>query len=80
MLLDRGALPFDLGLGHTADLVRHTEITLQDATNSKYQLKLLVGKQKIKLETKDNRIWTPVQRSYVPYFSLYELTEGSVHV
>ena len=49
---------------------RHTEINIaiQDFTDPQYQLKLFVGKQKIKLEKKDNRTWTPVQPSYVPFF------------
>ena len=59
-------------LGHTADFLRHTEITLQDVTNSEYQLKLFMGNQKIKLEKKDSRTWTPVQHSYVPCFLTIE--------
>ena len=48
--------------------MRHTEITLQDVTNARYQLELFVGNQKVELEKKSDRTWTPVQRSYVPYF------------
>ena len=55
-------------LGHTTDPVRHTEITLQDGTNSTYHLELFVGYQEIELQKNDNRNWTPVQRSYVPCF------------
>ena len=48
--------------------MRHTGITLQDATNSTYELELFVGNQEIKLENEGNRTWTPVKSSYVPYF------------
>ena len=40
--------------------MRHTEIRLQDVTNSRYQLELFVGNQEIELEKKDNRTWIPV--------------------
>jgi len=57
-------------LGHTADLVRHTEITLQDVTDSRYHLELLEGNQKIELRKNGNRTWTPVQPLYVPCIHL----------
>jgi len=55
--------------GDTADLMRHTEITLQDDTDSKYHLGLFVGNQKIELQTSGigTRTWTPVQISYAPH-------------
>jgi len=63
-----------------ADLLRHTEITLQDVTNSRYQLGLFVENQKIELEKKGDWTWTPAQRLYVLASSLHALTEGSVYV
>ena len=40
--------------------MRHTEIALQDVTNSRYQLELFVGNQKIELEKKGDRTWMPM--------------------
>jgi len=48
-------------LGYTADLVRHTEITLKDDTDSKYRLELSVGNQEIKLRKGATQSWTPIQ-------------------
>ena len=52
-------------LGHSADLLHHTEITLQDVTNSRYQLGLYVENQEIELEKKGDWTWAPAQRLYV---------------
>ena len=49
-----------IGLGHITDLLRHTEITLQDVTNSKYKLALFVENQKLELVKDGNRTWKPV--------------------
>ena len=51
---------------HTADLGPYKEIIVQDIPDLKYQLVLYVGSERIELERKDNRIWAPVQRPYVP--------------
>ena len=65
-------------LDHIAEPLRHTEITLQDVTHSKYQLGLFVENQKIELEKKGNWTWTPVQHLYVLVSSLHAHTEGPV--
>ena len=67
-------------LDHTADLVHHIEITLQDVTNSRYKLGLFLENEKIELEKKGDWTWTPVQRLYVLVSSLHALTEVSVCV
>ena len=67
-------------LGHIADSLRHTEITLKDDTNSKYHLGLFVENQKIELEKKGDWTWTPAQRLYDLASSLRAHTEGSVCV
>ena len=67
-------------LDHIADPLRHIEITLQDVTNSKYQLGLFVENQEIELEKKGNWTWTPVQPLYDLVSSLHAHTEGSVCV
>ena len=65
-------------LDHTADLVHHIEITLQDDTNSRYKLGLFLEDEKIELEKKGDWTWAPVQRLYGLVSSLHALTEGSV--
>ena len=65
-------------LGHIADPLRHTEITLKDVTNSTYHLGLFVKNQKIELEKKGDWTRTPAQRLYVLLSSLHANTEGSV--
>ena len=67
-------------LGHIADLLRHTELTFQDVTNSRYNLGLFLENQKIELEKKSDRSWTPAQRLYVLVSSLHALTGGSLCV
>ena len=67
-------------LGHIADPLRRTEITLKDVTNSKYHLGLFVEKQKIELEKKGDWTWTPAQRLYDLVSSLRAHTEVSVCV
>ena len=51
---------------YATDLAQHIEITLQDDLNREFTLRLFVENQERELETKDNRIWTPTQRAYVP--------------
>jgi len=51
--LDRAA--FHSNLGHTADLVHHIEIALQDGTKSKYHLELFEGNEKIELQSDGSR-------------------------
>jgi len=53
---------------HTAHLRQNTEIELQNAPKPVYRLDVLVGHQKIELQTEDNRTWAAIQRPYVPYF------------
>ena len=67
-------------LDHAADLAHHIEITLQDATNSRYKLGLFLENEKIELEKKGDWTWTLVQRLYDLASSLSALTEGSVCV
>ena len=50
---------------HTAQLEKHPEITLQDVPKLDCILRLFVDDEKRKLQTKDDRIWTPVERLYV---------------
>ena len=45
----------------------HTEFTLQDVPKLQYSLRLFVGNEKTKLQTKDNQTWTLAQRPYVLY-------------
>jgi len=51
---------------YATDLAQHIEITLQDDLNREFTLRLFVENQERDLETKDNQIWTPTQRAYVP--------------
>ena len=67
-------------LDHTADLAYHIEITLQDASNSRYKLGLFLENEKIELEKKGDWTWTLVQRLYGLVSSLHALTEDSVCV
>jgi len=53
---------------HTARSDYHTEITLHDAPNREYTLRLFVDNVEKELQKKDNHTWTPVQRQYVLYF------------
>ena len=53
---------------HTSHFSKHTEITLQDVPNQEYTLRLFVENVERELQRKDDHIWTPVQRQYVPYF------------
>ena len=53
---------------HTSHCGYHTEITLQDVPNRQYTLRLFVENVERELQMKDDHIWTPVQRQYVPYF------------
>ncbi len=52
---------------HTAQLGKHPEIILQDVPKLECTLRLFVDDDKRKLQTKDARIWTPVERLYVLY-------------
>ena len=56
---------------HTAHFGYHTEITLQDAPNWEYTLRLFVENVEREIHRTDNYTWTPVQRQYVPYFPKY---------
>ena len=49
---------------HTADLGDHTEITLQDAPNRVYTLRLFVGNEEKELRKTGNRSWAPAQSLY----------------
>src|SRR5258708_38735113 len=51
----------------TADVRQQTELTLQDIPKPKYQLRLFVENEGIKLQRKDSRTWAPAQRPYVPF-------------
>ena len=53
---------------HTSHFSKHIEITLQDVPNWEYTLRLFVENVERELQKKDDHIWTPVQRQYVPYF------------
>ena len=53
-----------------AQLREHPEITIQDTQNLDFSLKLFVDDEKRKLQTKDTRIWTPVERPYVLCFPI----------
>jgi len=64
--LDRAALHSNLG--HTADLVHHTEITLRAGTYSEYHLALYVGNENIEVESHGTKTWTPVQLLYAPRY------------
>jgi hypothetical protein len=55
---------------YTTDFGQHTEITFQDILNRECSLRLFVENQEMELQTKDNRVWTPTQRPYVPYFPI----------
>ena len=67
LYLDGVALNFNLD--PFAHFGGHTEITLQDVPKLEYSLRLSVGNEKAKLQTKDNRTWTLAQRPYVLCFS-----------
>jgi len=51
-----------------ADFGQHADITLQDTLHRDHELRLYIDNQELKLQTQDNRTWTPTQRPYVPYF------------
>jgi len=53
---------------HTADIARHTDITLQDVPNRQYMLRLFLEDKEIELQKTDNQSWTPVQRQYALCF------------
>ena len=53
---------------HTSHFSKHTEIILQDVPNQEYTLRLFVENVQRELQRKDDHIWTPAQRQYVPYF------------
>ena len=53
---------------HTSHFSKHTEITLQDTPNQEYTLRLFVENVERELQKKDDHIWTPAQRQYVPFF------------
>ena len=50
---------------------QHIEIKLQSVLNREYTLRLFVGNEETELHTQDNRVWTPAQRPYVPWFLHY---------
>jgi hypothetical protein len=52
----------------TAHFRQHTGITLQDAPNREYTLRLFVENVERELQSQDDHTWTPVLRPYVPYF------------
>ena len=49
---------------HTAHSGQHTEIALQDILKLDYMLRLFVEDKKSKLQTEDNRAWTPVGQRF----------------
>ena len=53
---------------HTSHFSKHTEITLQGVPNREYMLRLFVENVERELQKKDDHIWIPAQRQYVPYF------------
>ena len=68
LYLDRTAL--HLNLAYTTDPGEHSDITLQNALNREYTLRLFVENEEIELQTQDYRSWSPVQRPYGPRFSI----------
>ena len=54
--------------GHTADLSRHTEITLQVVPKLKYKLRLLVDNEERELQKINNWTWEPAKTLYDHYF------------
>jgi len=52
-----------------ADFGQHADIALQDTLHQDYALRLFIDNQELRLQTQDNRTWTPAQRPYVPHFS-----------
>jgi len=47
------------GSSHIADFRQHTEFTLQGVLNRTYTLRLFIENAEVKLQTQDNRTWTP---------------------
>ena len=64
LYLDRAALHFNEV--HPTDLGQHIEITFQDDLSRECTLRLFIESQEKEVDTKDNRTWTPTQRTYVP--------------
>jgi len=56
------------GGGRPADFGEHADITLQDTLHRDHELRLYIDHQELKLQTQDNRTWTPAQPPYVPCF------------